>query len=180
MESVIAEKYAIALLQVAQEQKTVDEVAREMRQVQTLVETHEELRELLEHPRLDRFEKLSVLQNLLKIPLSQTMANFLLLLMTKKRMKYFQSVATHYERLCYASQGKAIARVLTALPLTAPERTALAQRLSQTFGSDVEVREQIKPDLIGGIIVYLGDQRLDASLLGQLAKMKQRLLKIDI
>jgi F-type H+-transporting ATPase subunit delta len=151
-----------------------------MRQVQSLVESHADLQDLFEHPRLDRFEKLGALQNLLKNPLSQTMANFLLLLMTKKRMKYFQAVADHFERLCYESQGKAIARVLTAAPLSAGEKTTLSQRLTQTFGLDVEIREQVKPDLIGGVIVYLGDQRLDASLLGQLAKMKQRLLRIDI
>ena len=129
MESVIAEKYAVALLQVAQEQKTVDSVAREMDAVERLLEANEELKTALEHPRADRFEKLAALQALLKDPLSQTMANFLLILITKKRMGSFQAVAEHFERLCYKAKGQAIARVLTALPLTDGERKVLAQKL---------------------------------------------------
>jgi F-type H+-transporting ATPase subunit delta len=180
MESVIAEKYAVALLQVAQELKAVDLVAQEIRTVEGLLEANGDLKAALEHPRADRFEKLAALQKFLETPLSQTMANFLLLLITKKRMGYFKAVAEHYERLCYSAKGKAVARVLTALALTAAERESLAQKLGSSFGAEIEIREQVEPSLIGGMIVYLGDQRLDASLLGQLEKMRQQLLKVDL
>jgi F-type H+-transporting ATPase subunit delta len=179
MESVIAEKYAVALLQVAQELKAVDSVAREIQTVEGLLEQNDDLKAVLEHPRSDRFEKLAALQNFLAAPLSQTMANFLLLLITKKRMGYFKAVAEHFERLCYSAKGQAIARVLTAMPLTAAERDSLSKKLESSFGAEIEIREQVEPTLIGGMIVYLGDQRLDASLLGQLEKMRQQLLKVD-
>jgi F0F1-type ATP synthase delta subunit len=48
------------------------------------------------------------------------------------------------------------------------------------FGTAVELREEVKPGLIGGIMIYLGDQRMDGSVLGQLERMKQRLLKVEI
>ncbi|MGH7738785.1 MAG: ATP synthase F1 subunit delta [bacterium] len=175
----IAEKYAVALLQVAQEQKSVDSVGLEIQAIAGLLEKNDELKAALEHPRADRFEKLSALQKLLEEPLSQTMANFLLLLITKKRMSFFTAVADHYERLSYGTQGKAIARVLTALPLTPGEKNALTEKLGRSFGALIEVREQVEPALIGGMMVYLGDQRLDASFLGQLEKMRQQLLKVD-
>jgi F-type H+-transporting ATPase subunit delta len=179
MESVIAEKYAVALLQVAQEQKSLDSVAREVQTVEELLGRNEELQSALEHPRADRFEKLAALQALLRDPLSQTMANFLLILITKKRMGSFKAVAEHFERLCYNVKGRAIARVLTALPLNANERQVLAQKLGDSFGAQIEIREQVDPHLIGGMVVYLGDQRLDASFLGQLEKMRHQLLRAD-
>jgi F0F1-type ATP synthase delta subunit len=48
------------------------------------------------------------------------------------------------------------------------------------FGTSVELKEEVKPNLIGGTMIYLGDQRMDGSVLGQLERMKQRLLKIEI
>ena len=62
MESVIAEKYAVALLQVAQEQKTVDAIAAEIQAIQKAVETHPDLKTSLEHPRAKAQEKLEALR----------------------------------------------------------------------------------------------------------------------
>lgn len=180
MESVIAEKYAVALLQVAQEQKTVDAIGAEIQSIQKMVETNANLKSTLEHPRVKAGEKLSVLQGLLGKKLSTTMENFLMLLIVKKRIKHLKAVADHYEKLLYGMKGKAIARVLTAMPLTAAQKQTLTDKLSQMFGVSVELKEEVKPNLIGGMMVYLGDQRMDGSVLGQLERMKQRLVKVDI
>jgi F-type H+-transporting ATPase subunit delta len=180
MESVIAEKYAVALLQVAQEQKTVDAIATEIQNIQKTVESHADLKATLEHPRVKAQEKLESLKRSLGKKLSTTMENFLLLLIMKKRIKHLKAVADHYERLCYELKGKAIARVLTALPLSAAQKDSLMSKLSQMFGMTVELKEEVKPNLIGGVMVYLGDQRMDGSVLGQLERMKQRLLKVEI
>jgi F-type H+-transporting ATPase subunit delta len=180
MESVIAEKYAVALLQVAREQKTVDSIAEEIQAIQKMVDASPELKTTLEHPRVKSREKLEALRALMGNKLSATMENFLRLLILKKRIKHLGAVAEHYERLCYEMKGKVIARVLTALPLTPSQKDALSKRLSQMFGLTVELKEELKPGLIGGMMIYLGDQRMDGSVLGQLEKMKQRLLKVEI
>ncbi len=180
MESVIAEKYAVALLQVAKEQKTIDVTADEIQAVQKAVETNSELKAVLEHPRVKAKEKIEALKGLLDRKLSTTMENFLTLLIMKKRIKHLKAVADHYEKLCYKLKGKAVARVLTAMPLTASQKDALSAKLGETFGLAVELREEVKPGLIGGVMIYLGDERMDGSVLGQLERMKQRLMKIEI
>ncbi len=180
MESVIAEKYAVALLQVAKEQKTVDEIASEIQAIQSLVDAKPELKATLEHPRVKAPEKLQALRGFLSRKLSATMENFLMLLIMKKRIKHLKAVADHYERLCYEMKGRAVAKVVSAMALTPAQREALVQKLSQTFGLTVELKEEIRPGLIGGMMIYLGDQRMDATVLGQLERMKQRLLKIEI
>jgi F-type H+-transporting ATPase subunit delta len=180
MESVIAQKYAVALLQVAKDQKTVDAISAEMHEIQQTVEANESLKSTLEHPRVKAAEKLEALRHVLKEKLSGTMENFLMLLILKKRIKHLVAVADHFERLCYEMKGKAIARVLTAGPLSVSQKQALTQKLSQMFGTMVELREEVKPGLIGGIMIYLGDQRMDGSVLGQLERMKQRMVKVEI
>ena len=180
MESVIAEKYAVALLRVAQEQKKVGEIASEIRAIQQLMSRDADLKAKLEHPQVKPQEKMESLQKTMSQKLSQTMVNFLLLLISKKRVKYLGWVADHYERLFYETQGKTIARVVTAFPLEAAAKKSLVEKLSKTFGMTVELREEVRPDLIGGIMVYIGDQRMDGSILGQLEKMKQRLVRMEL
>ncbi len=178
MESVIAEKYAAALLEVAKEQKAIDSVTREMREVREKVDHTPELRSLLEHPRMSPGEKLKALEALLPGGnLSPMMERFLLLLMLKKRMKYFKAVADQFEKLQYKESGKTVVRVLTALPLTAPQKTEISKRISELFLMEAEIREELRPELVGGMILYAGDQRLDASVLGQLERMKQAILQ---
>ncbi len=180
MESAIAEKYAVALLQVAREQKTVDAIGAEIQSIQKTVESNADLKNTLEHPRVKAGEKLSALQGFLGKKLSTTMENFLMLLIVKKRIKHLGAVADHYEKLLYGMRGKIVARVLTAIPLTAAQKQSLADKISQMLTVSVELREEVKPGLIGGMMVYLGDQRMDGSVLGQLERMKQRLVKVEI
>ncbi len=180
MESVIAQKYAVSLLQVAKEQKSVDAVAAEIKAIQKLVDSSEELKNVLEHPRVKPQEKLDALQKVLGMALSPVLENFLRLLITKKRIKHLKEVAEHFEKLCYEMKGKAVARVLTAMALTAEQKDTLSKKLTQIFGLTVDLKEEIKPGLIGGMMIYLGDQRMDGSVLGQLEKMKQRLSRVEI
>ncbi len=148
MESVIAEKYAVALLQVAQEQKTVDAIGAEIQSIQKMVETNADLRNTLEHPRVKADEKLSALQGFLGQKLSTTMENFLLLLIVKKRIKHLKAVADHYERLLYGMQGKAVARVLTAMPLTAAQKQSHDRKALRNVRSDggIKGRSEAQPD----------------------------------
>ncbi len=176
MESAIAGKYASALLQAALAQKKAAEVAAEMQGLQRLMEKDPALRLKLEHPRLGASEKMGFLEKALSRKPSRMTENLLLLLFSKKREKWFGAVAERYERLYHENQGKAVARVVTALPLTPDQRRALAEKLGRESGWTVEIREEIRPALIGGILIYMGDQRLDGSLLGQLEKVNQALL----
>jgi F-type H+-transporting ATPase subunit delta len=180
MESVIAGKYAVALLQVAEERKVVDAVGEELKAVRALVESNPALKAALEHPRAKSQDKLDALRKLLGKDLSEPVENLLSLLLMKKRIQHFRAVADHYERLCLERKGRAVARVVSAMPLEAGQRVALEKKLTQTFGVEVEVREEVRPGLIGGMMVYLGDQRMDGSVLGQLERMKQRMMKVEI
>src|SRR6185436_2966310 len=126
----------------AREQKTVDAIAAEIQSIQKTVETNAELKTTLEHPRVKAGEKLEALRRVLEQKLSATMENFLMLLIMKKRIKHLKAVADHYERLCYEMKGKAIARVLTAMPLTAAQKSTLTEKLSQMFGMSIELKEE--------------------------------------
>ncbi len=65
--------------------------------------------------------------------------------------------------------------VVSAVPLTAEERAALTQKLTDQYGSGLEFTYRVDPTILGGLILRVGDKLIDGSVAGKLAAMKQAL-----
>jgi len=130
----------------------------------------------LSQPRVTRTAKMTALEAVLAKKPSELLGRFLALLLDKKRGGEIPAVAESFEKLQFAAEGKASVRVLTAIPLTAPQKEALVQRMAAVFQVKAVLREEVQPSLVGGMVLVLGDRRLDASVLGQLERLKQSLL----
>jgi F-type H+-transporting ATPase subunit delta len=176
MESVIAEKYALALFEAARDRKVVSEMGRELKSLMGALSASKELVRMLAHPSITPKEKLTALDAVLPQKPSELFGRFLALLLEKKRGGEIASVAECYEKFEFTAEGKAPVRVLTASPLTSAQKEALSQKLADTFRVKPEIREEVQPELLGGMVLILGDRRLDASVLGQLERLKQSLL----
>jgi F-type H+-transporting ATPase subunit delta len=176
MENLIAEKYARALFEAALEQKAVEAMGKELQALKALLNSQPEMKRLLSHPRLAAADKLSALEAVLPKKPTPVMERFLGLLIAKKRARHLPEVVDEFEKLQLASAGQALVRVVSATALTTPQRDALVKRVAEAFGVKAILREEIRPDLVGGMILYLGDQRMDATVLGQLEKLKLSLL----
>ncbi len=176
MENLIAEKYARALFEAALEQKAVEALGKELQALKALLSAQPEMKRLLSHPRLAAAEKLSALEAVLPKKPTPAMGRFLGLMISKKRAKHLTEVVDEFEKLQLASGGQALVRVVSAAALTSTQRDALVKKVAESFGVKAILREEIRPDLVGGMILYMGDQRMDATVLGQLERLKQSLL----
>jgi F-type H+-transporting ATPase subunit delta len=176
MDNLIAEKYARALFEAALEQKTVESLGKELQTLKDLLNSQPEIKRLLAHPRLAASEKLAALEAVLPKKPTPVMGRFLGLMIGKKRAKHLPEVVDEFEKLQLASGGQALVRVVSASTLTPPQRDTLVKKVADVFGVKAILREEVRPDLVGGMILYLGDQRMDATVLGQLEKLKQSLL----
>jgi len=176
VESLIAEKYALALFEAAGDAKAKAVLGQELSGLHRALAAQSELGNVLEHPRLPVADKLAALGAVLSPKPSPILERFLGLLIDKKRAKHLSQVVEEYQKLLLASEGKAPVRVLTPTALTAAQRDALVKRVKDQFGVTAELREEVRPDLVGGMILYLGEKRLDATVLGQLERLKQELM----
>jgi F-type H+-transporting ATPase subunit delta len=133
MESVIAEKYALALFEAASERKAVVEVGRELKALLDALKASEELGRLLTHPRVSKDAKMKAVEAVLPKKPSELVGRFLGLLLEKKRGDEFPAVVECFEKLQFAVEGKAPVRVLTAVPLTGAQKDALAQKVASVL-----------------------------------------------
>ncbi len=69
-----------------------------------------------------------------------------------------------------------VVRVKSAVPLTETEKEAFRTKLAQKYGEGLVLRFEVDEALIGGVVVRVGDQVIDASIASKLAALKQELL----
>ena len=102
--------------------------------------------------------------------------NFAHILVDKGRTGLASQIAEHFTALVEEREGVTRALVTTAVPLADPERASLAARLQQSTGARVEIQTAVEPQIIGGVIVQIGDKLFDGSTRARLAALKSNLM----
>ncbi len=173
----LAKRYARALLDVAKERGIVDRVEQELHAVAATWSAAPELRALVRHPGLDRARKRAAIENAFRGRVCDLLARFLDLLVEKDRFDAIEDIARLYDDLSDEWQGIARAHVTVYAELTDAQRRALIERLQKfTDRPKVMLRETVDPDILGGIVVRIGDEVIDGSVRGRLARLRERLI----
>jgi F-type H+-transporting ATPase subunit delta len=117
-------------------------------------------------------DKKSILARLGDETLHPLMATFLKLLVDRRRIALLDVVAQKYQDLLRQLTNTALADVTSAVELTDDQRQSVISRVQQMTGAaSVELVTKVDADLIGGVIIKVGSQVVDASLRGQLRRM---------
>ncbi len=149
----------------------VDRFEQEIRQLADLLENSAELRELAGNPVVDAESKKAVLKQV-TADAHAFLRNFLLLLADKRRIVFLEEICAAFLALVRERKGIVLAEVTAAVELSDAQQIAVREKVkAMTDASDVEVRVDIDPSLIGGVIIKVGSQVLDASLRGQLRRI---------
>jgi F-type H+-transporting ATPase subunit delta len=173
-ESVMAGKYARALLLLAQEEGRAEEVQSDLR-LAADVFGHGEGRELLLHPRMSQEQKQSAVQSLVQGKVGTLTLSLLKLLIEKRRGSLVAEIAAAYAAELKRTQGRQTATVTSAVPLTEEQMKALRVRLAVIAGAEVELTQETDPALRGGARIALGDLLLDGTLGSRLAQLRKAL-----
>ena len=173
-ESIMAGKYARALLLLAQEEGRAEEVEIDLK-LAAEVFGNGEGRELLLHPRLSQEQKHTAVQSLVQGKVGPLTLSLLKLLVEKRRGSLVAEIAAAYAAELKRAQGRQTATVASAVPLTEEQMKTLRARLSVIAGTEVELTQELDPALRGGARITLGDLLLDGSLGARLAQLRKAL-----
>ena len=168
-----AKRYAEAFLQMARPADSWEQWVRDLDNLARLTE-HPEVRGLLESPRVPLARKAELLAQ--HLPDATLLARNLAQLLTQRgRVDIIPDIASEFRRMYDAHRGIEHARVITAVPLEPREREALLQQLAVMTGKQVEVTTEVDPNIIGGVIVRIGDKLIDGSTRARLEALRRRL-----
>jgi F-type H+-transporting ATPase subunit delta len=166
--------YAEALLEAAADQGRTDEVRQDLGDFVAAVEASDELRSLLRNPQIEPHVKREALAAALG-EVDPLVRNFLLLLAEKGRLAGVDEMQRELERLIAAQERVLELELTTAVELSDDEAARVIEQIEQAAGRKVEATRTVDPDLIGGIVIQAGSQRLDASVRGRLDQLRQEL-----
>ncbi|MBD2294241.1 F0F1 ATP synthase subunit delta [Anabaena sphaerica FACHB-251] len=172
----IAQPYAQALLSIAQSHNLTEEIGTDARTLINLLSGSGELQNFLDNPFIQPDNKKNLLKQLLGEGVSPYLRNFLLFLVDRRRIAFLEAILQQYVALLRELNQTVLAEVTSAVPLTEAQLQAVKEKaLAITKAREVEIATKIDRDLIGGVIIKVGSQVIDASLRGQLRRLSLRL-----
>jgi F-type H+-transporting ATPase subunit delta len=126
----------------------------------------------LQSPKVHFSDKVKVIRQGFK-SVNPLALNLVLLLVSRGRLNIIGNVAHEYGRMVDEKQGIVHADVVTAVPLSANDRTALARRLGEILKLKIVLGASVSPDIIGGLVVKVGDKLIDGSTKSQFSALKK-------
>jgi F-type H+-transporting ATPase subunit delta len=170
----LAGRYASALFDLARDQRQIDSVSRSLDALAQALLDSKEFAELIASPLVSRDEAGKAFAALApKLGLDPITANFLGVLARNGRKKELRPVIRAFRRLAAEHRGETTAEVVTARPLNDDQLAALKAQLRTRAGRDVAIDAQVDPNILGGIVVKLGSQQIDASIRTKLNRLAQ-------
>ena len=172
----LAKKYAAALLALAKETGTLEEVEQELAQIGEIVQQNPELTDFLRNQLISREAKKEVVERIFTQHLNPMVMRFLGVVIDRGRIALLPDIIDVYLELSHVERNIAEAQVRLAVDLTDEEETRLIRELTELTGKEIYLEKTIDPSILGGMIVTIGDRRIDGSLKRQLHEMKTTLL----
>ena len=168
----LAGRYASALFDLARDQRQIDSVSRSLETLSQALVDSKDFAELVASPLVGRDEAGKAFAGLTaELNVDPITANFLGVLARNGRKSELRAIIRAFRRLAAEHRGETIAEVVTARPLNDDQIGQLKQQLRTRAGRDVNVEAQVDPTILGGIVVKLGSQRIDASIRTKLNRL---------
>ncbi|MFE4105529.1 ATP synthase F1 subunit delta [Almyronema epifaneia] len=168
----IIDPYAQGLMSLAKDQGLTDRFGEDATNFLSLLDESEELKQFLASPLVGADAKKAVLRQVVSDSFHPYMLNFLMLLVDRGRISLLTGVLQQYQSLLRDLNQTVLAEVTAAIELTEEQKESVRQKvLSMTNARGVDLETKIDPDLLGGVIIKVGSQVVDASLRSQLRRI---------
>lgn len=174
---VISIRYARALLKGAMEQKSEEQVYRDMQTLSRCYIEVPDLRFTIDNPMLSRDTKLKVLLTAVGKKPNELTQRFLGLVLKEGRASILQFMATSYITLYRKQKNITRGKLVTATSVSSDTEKKMRKLVESKTRGTVEFNAEVDPDIIGGFVLEYDTYRLDASVKTQLRKILTELKK---
>lgn len=172
----ILEPYAQALMAIAQSNNVVDQIGGDVAGLLELLHSSPELNQFLASPVVRLESKKAVLQQTLGDRVHPFTRSFLMILVDRRRIFFLEGICKKFQDLLRQLNQTVLAEVTSAVSLSETQQQTIRERVMAMMGAQqVELDTKLDSDLIGGVIIKVGSQVIDASLRGQLRRISLRL-----
>ena len=170
----LAGRYATALFGLARDENQIDAVTRSLDSLEAAMKESADFRSLVSSPLVSRAEAGKAIEALVPtLEIDPITARFLGVLTENGRLDQLKAVIRTVRQLAAGHRGETTAEVTSAHPLGDDQVARLKSHLKTRLGRDVAIDARVDPTLLGGLVVRLGSQMIDASIKTKLNTLAQ-------
>lgn len=176
----IAKKYSKALFSLAEEKDEFIKFQDDLNLIKEAFTEHKEFRNVLFHPRIKLDEKKRIFDRVFEEEISQEIYNFIQLLIDKRRIFYIKAIINKFNELVNDREKIIKIEVVSAIELEEDMKNRLKDKLEKGMDYDVILNNTVDPDILGGLVLKIGDKIIDGSIQHELNTLSEKIEKIPV
>ena len=177
----VSKTYGYALFELALEENRIDSLTEEIEAVKAILDENKDFEKIMIHPEIPQEQKLSVIEDVFKGRVSDTLTGFLRIVAAKGRYKELPGIFAYFTARVKEYKKIGVAEVTSAIPLTGVQKQKVEQKLLQpTPYETMEIEYKVDAAKIGGLMIRIGDRVVDGTVSSRLAALTSCLMKISL
>lgn len=173
----IARPYAKAIFEYAKENRQLEVFSKELEKLHHLFQV-EEIKNFLHHPKITSKQKIDFLLDLMgEKDKSIPFINFLKIIGENNRLNAIPEIAESYQTLLAEDENLIHVKASSAVKLTPEYQEEIIKKLSKKLNASIQLECVVDPNLLGGMVIKIGDDIFDGSVRGKLDRLRQTLNK---
>jgi F-type H+-transporting ATPase subunit delta len=172
----IAEVYARSLFEAAKDADKLDTVREQLGQVADALNESRDLQVFFFSPYFSSDEKVDGIKKVLE-GADDLVVNFLSLLVEKHRMPFLFRIRQRYEALWQEENKVLPVQITSAVTLDDSTVASIGDRIGERTGRKIELRSAVDPDILGGLVLQVGNNVLDASIRNRLENLRKQVAR---
>lgn len=169
-----AKRYAQAIFEIALSEGQVDSWVEDLRHIRDVV-MDEDFRVYLQHVKVPIRKKISAIRNVLP-EVSDSLRKSLYLMVSRGVLGKIPDVVQEYSKLLDEYHGRELVTIISAVPLEDYQIQSICRYVGEINGKEVVPLVKVHPEIIGGLILRIGDKLIDGSTRSKLENMQKELL----
>ena len=174
-----ANRYALALYEIANEKSELESVEKNVKELLDVYKTSDDLQNFIKNPTQSQSIQLEILNKIsIQMSLSIIVKNFLSILVTKRRIFFLNTIFLNFLSLVSKKKGELKASLTSSKNLTNEELKNLNAELSESMATTITFDYKVDENLIGGLKMQIGSLMVDTSIKNKLKKYEQIMLEV--
>ena len=181
MAKLVSKTYGDALFELALEENKIDSLLDEVKAVLAALAENQDLSKLMNHPKISKEEKVEIIENIFKGRVSMELCGLMRMLVQKGHYQEIDDVLEYFIDCVKEHKNIGTAYVTSAMELSAAQKKAVEKRLLETTKYvEFEMNYNVDAELIGGMVIRIGDRVVDSSIKTKLYDLTRELTKIQL
>lgn len=182
-EVTVAIRYAKSLIDIAEEQKALEAVNKDMDLLVHTIKANPQLNAVLANPIIYHDKKIKIIDAIFSGKVSAVTIAFLNLMVNKGRAEIIYPAALEFVNQYDIKKNITKATVVSAAELSAANKKTIIAEIEALTKGSVKLTAKVDPSLIGGFVLTVGDKQVDTSISSSLARLKRdfahRVITVD-